>query len=362
MPSLPETRAIASLKNAFIGDALAMPVHWFYNPADIYRAFPLGIEQFEDAPDFHPSSIMSLHSTQQGGRAAKQGASQKEIVGDVILKGKRQYWNTANRHYHHNMKAGENTLNAHCAEIVLKCALKGYQVDDFLAQYVAFMCADIPLHPDTYAESYHRGFFANLEKGMPAEKCGAITHDTASIGGLVSVTPLVVVQAVKGHSTEDIQSIVRRHLYLTHPDESLASICDFYVELIVRLMHRNDDDVLEIINDIAIRSARFSVAALSAKKRSDIEVVGRMYSPACYISDAWPSVLYFAYHYASAPKRALIANTNVGGDNVHRGFVLGALLGLIEGSEISDWYTKLLRAEHLAQIIERIGSTPKNSS
>ncbi len=279
MPSLPETRAIASLKNAFIGDALAMPVHWFYNPADIYRAFPLGIEQFEDAPDFHPSSIMSLHSTQQGGRAAKQGMNQKEIVGDVILKGRRQYWNTANRHYHHNMKAGENTLNAHCAEIVLKCALKGYQVDDFLKQYVAFMCADVPLHPDTYAESYHRGFFANLEKGMPAEKCGAVTHDTASIGGLVSVTPLVIVQAAQGYSTEDIQSVARRHLHLTHPDESLSKICDFYVELIVRLMHRNDDDVLEIINDIAIRSARFSVAALSAKKRSDIEVVGRMYSP-----------------------------------------------------------------------------------
>ncbi|WP_338518663.1 ADP-ribosylglycohydrolase family protein [Alteromonas gracilis] len=64
--------------------------------------------------------------------------------------------------------------------------------------------------------------------------------------------------------------------------------------------------------------------------------------------------MYFAYHYASSPKRALIANTNVGGDNVHRGFVLAAILGLIEGTEINEWYTKLKNAERLTQIIERI--------
>ena len=74
-------RATAALKNAFIGDSLAMPVHWYYNPADILKAFPLGIKQFEDAPEFHPSSIMSLHSTQRGGRSNLVSMSQKEIVG-----------------------------------------------------------------------------------------------------------------------------------------------------------------------------------------------------------------------------------------------------------------------------------------
>ena len=142
MSSLSIKRAKAALKIAFIGDALAMPVHWYYNPADIYKAFPLGVEQFEDAPSFHPSSIMSLHSTQHGGRANKASANQKEIVGDVILKGKRQYWGKNNIHYHHGMKAGENTLNANCARIVLSRALKGYNENEFLTQYISFMRAD----------------------------------------------------------------------------------------------------------------------------------------------------------------------------------------------------------------------------
>ena len=70
MPDLPtKLRAAAALKSAFVGDALAMPVHWYYNPMDIFRQFPGGITQFEAAPDYHPSSIMSLHSTRKGAEA-----------------------------------------------------------------------------------------------------------------------------------------------------------------------------------------------------------------------------------------------------------------------------------------------------
>jgi hypothetical protein len=61
-------RVVNALKTQFIADALAMPVHWFYEPLDIELAFPGGIQQFEAAPKFHPSSIMSLHSKRKGGR------------------------------------------------------------------------------------------------------------------------------------------------------------------------------------------------------------------------------------------------------------------------------------------------------
>lgn len=214
------------------------------------------------------------------------------------------------------------------------------------------MRADVPKHPDTYAESYHRGFFANLDQGIPAEKCGAVTHDTASIGAFVSVTPLAVVEAAKNTALNDIKHLCREHLYLTHPDESLASLCDYYVELIYKLVQRQDESPKNMLKDIAGKSAGLNLASLTAKNKSDIEVVGRMYSPACYISDAWPAVLYFAYRYADNPKRALIANTNVGGDNVHRGFVLGAILGLMHGAEISPWFSELTDAKKLNSLID----------
>ena len=69
--ALARNRAVAALKMLYVADSLAMPVHWYYNPMDIYRQFRGGIAHFEDAPGFHPSSIMSLHSTSKGGRGAR---------------------------------------------------------------------------------------------------------------------------------------------------------------------------------------------------------------------------------------------------------------------------------------------------
>jgi ADP-ribosylglycohydrolase len=61
-------------------------------------------------------------------------------------------------------------------------------------------------------------------------------------------------------------------------------------------------------------------------------VIGRRVSPACYINEAFPASLYLAWKYANDFEAGLIANTNVGGDNCHRGTVVGALLGVATGA------------------------------
>jgi ADP-ribosylglycohydrolase len=43
--------------------------------------------------------------------------------------------------------------------------------------------------------------------------------------------------------------------------------------------------------------------------------------------------VYLALKYHDDPENALIANTNLGGDNAARGAVLGALLGASYGTE-----------------------------
>ena len=107
----------------------------------------------------------------------------------MILKGKRPFWGQPNQHYHQGMLAGDNTLNVHCARVLIRTltANRGhYDKQRFLDDYIDFMTAYPPRHPDTYAESYHRGFFANLESGKPRELCAAKTHDTPSVGGLIT--------------------------------------------------------------------------------------------------------------------------------------------------------------------------------
>jgi len=344
--STPAQRAAASLQSMFVGDSLSMPVHWYYNRMDILKQFSDGIIKFEAAPEHHPSSIMSLHSTKQGGRISRHRKKpQAEVVGDVILKGKRQFWNQANQHYHQGMRAGENTLNAHCARSVMRTlAANGgrYNEELFLDAYIELMMADPAKHPDTYAESYHRGFFANLSAGKPRNKCGAITHDTASIGGLVTIAPIVISERLRGASLDTVHALCHRHLQLTHPDEFLAKVCSDYVELLDALMFRAEaDSAEEIIASWAKRSSGIALHELLSKAHSDHDVVGRQFSPACYVSDSWPSVLYLAYKYADNTKAGLLANANLGGDNVHRGTVLGAILGLANGHSPSEFYEEL---------------------
>lgn len=344
--TLTQRRAFNALQHMFVADALAMPVHWFYNPQHIEEAFPGGIKTFEAAPDFHPSSIMALHSTSQGGRGSqKPRESSQEVVGEVILKGRRKYWGKLNQHYHRGMQAGENTLNAHCARVLIRSLIANancYDKESFLDAYIAFMTASPPQHPDTYAESYHRGFFANLKNGKTKDRCGAVTHDTPSIGGLVTIAPLFLAERLRGTPLTEIQDHCREHIFLTHPDDNLVRVGNAYVALLNELLYRSPNTPVEpLLIATAKSTAGLDPSELVAKKHDDRQVVGRLFSSACYISESWPSVLYLAYKYRHEPWQGLVANTNLGGDNVHRGSVLGAILGLINSTDVEDRFLQL---------------------
>jgi ADP-ribosylglycohydrolase len=258
------------------------------------------------------------------------------------------------------MQAGENTLNAHCARVVMRMLIDNkhhYHKELFLDDYITFMTADPPLHHDTYAESYHRGFFANLQQGRPTDKCGAVTHDTASIGGLVTIAPIVFSERLQATAISEVQHICKQHLYLTHPDAALASICQAYVELLDKLMFRTtQESVPSILAETAKNSIGIDLKAITEKANSDLEVIGGKFSSACYISDSWPSVLYLAYKYHEDLTQALIINTNLGGDNVHRGIILGTILGLANGTWPEHMFNQLLESDSIhAEISALIG-------
>ncbi len=355
--ALKRKRVKAALANLFIGDSLSMPVHWFYNPGDILRAFgKWGITGLEAAPEKHPSSIMSLHSTTGGGRSRVQAQGGQEIVGDVILKGRQQFWGRPNGHYHHGMQAGDNTLNAWWARLLVNHLLSHpqYQTDQWIDAYISFMTADPPAHPDTYAESCHRGFFANLATGKAPLQCGAVTHDTPSMGALVTVAPLALALLGRGDSLHDTCETCREHVWLTHPDKKLLEVVDAYVTLIDTLLNREENEAADtaFIEAASVISGTRLDKLLAADK-PDNYVVGRTYSLACYITDSWPSVCYLAAKYSADDKRAMLTNTNLGGENAHRGSVLGTLVGLASGAYSADWYEGLRIHDELNNELER---------
>ena len=380
--NLTTQRMSAALQGLFTGDALSMPVHWFYRTSDILRFFPPnGISRMEAAPLVHPSSIMSLHSTEAGGRRRtkssnagmahpkvdNQYALKGEVVGDIILKGKRDLWGGSSTHYHHGLMAGENTLNAYCARLMIRHLAdnNGYSKKQWLEDYIGFMTADPPQHPDTYAESYHRGFFANLKNGKAPDKCGAVTHDSPSMGALVTIAPLAFA-LFRNHTIEETQSICCEHVELTHPDANLMKVICAYVELLHDLLHSQaNTQTAREMPETENRSVMDSIAKaagvipgtklneLLQQKNGDSAVVGGLYSTACYITDSWPAVCYLSAKYFTSPNKALLINTNLGGENAHRGSVLGTLVGLGNPHNDMTLFEQLKHRDAISKEVQR---------
>jgi ADP-ribosylglycohydrolase len=346
-------RMRGALWGIFVGDALAMPVHWYYNIAALWQDFGQ-IRDYQAPKVHHPNSIMALANTAKSGRGSQDGG----IVGEVILKGKKHHWGQANRHYHQGMQAGDNTLNLLCARVLLRSLnAKGYyDSTDFLHEYICFM-TEPDRHNDTYAESYHRDFFANYAKGIAPENCaGTEGHDTASMGGLVNL-PLVIMATLRDSDLAITNTAALAQQRLTHRSSLLERHTLELSKLLFQIFNDVNPDTKQLACVAASRLG-FPVAKVIQDVRrnhsTDLDVIGGLLSPACYIDQSFPSVLYLAARYHDDFESALIANTNVGGDNCHRGAVLGAILGASLGVEAipKRWINGLNAYSELNEEIE----------
>ena len=305
--------ADTAARNAFLGslvaDAIAMPVHWYYNQQAIDRDYPsLGTTAAYLAPrNPHADSILW--------RSSFTPPNEKTD----ILREQAQYWGQRGIHYHQFLAAGENTLNYQLAVELYGFvrSRRDYDAEQWLDRYVAFMLTP-GRHRDTYVEEYHRHFFTNLAAGRKPINCGV---RDVHIGGLVPVPALVAALGPKHH---DLRRIVRLHVGLTHKDDGVIEAADILATILSKVCQ--GDDLRETI--LAEASDWISAAKIEKWSRNpDRMVVGGLLSSACYIPDAFPAALYLAWRYADDFAAGVLSNARCGGDNCHRGAVVGSLLG-----------------------------------
>lgn len=65
----------------------------------------------------------------------------------------------------------------------------------------------------------------------------------------------------------------------------------------------------------------------TAEGVKDTNFIGQVVSSACYIDGSFPALLFLYSRYGTNIEKALLANANAGGENCHRGAVLGSLVG-----------------------------------
>lgn len=303
-------RPAGTLWGAFIADALAMPVHWYYDRRALERDYGR-VTDFVAPRNPHPDSILWRSSFTPVNEQAD------------ILHDQAQYWGRRGIHYHQFLRAGENTLNLQLGlELLHSLDPRGdYDAADYLRRYVEFL--RVPgRHRDTYVEECHRHFFNQLASGRRPDRCAA---KDIHVGGLAHV-PIVVACLVGDRSR--VRAVVREHVALTHDAPETLAAADALALMLL------DVTAGRPLREAILEHGRNWYSARKARDWSgepDERVVGERLSTACYIADAFPASLHLAWKYADDPEAGLIANTNVGGDNCHRGVVIGALLGAAHG-------------------------------
>jgi ADP-ribosyl-[dinitrogen reductase] hydrolase len=300
-----------SYLGSLVADAAAMPVHWYYDREALRTKYG-EITTYVAPKNPHPGSIL--------------WRSQYTALNDKgkILHDQAPYWGQRGIHYHQFLKAGENTLNFQLAGELVRFVARngGYNPDDWLAHYIDFMLTP-GKHQDTYLEEYHRGFFTRYAEGKAPRKCAI--HDE-HIGGLAQVPALC---DILGHlELPELRAAVKEHVGLTHAHANVQRAADTLARLLFRIKQ-----------DIPLREAIRGEAGdwISGNKadkwisQPDTHVIGQRFSPACYIAESMPASLYLAWKYHDDFSAGITANAMTGGDNCHRGAVVGSLLAVANG-------------------------------
>lgn len=323
-----------------------MPAHWYYNTAALHKDYGT-VSDYLKPRNPHPDSILwrSHYAVTD---------SRYDILHDQA-----RFWGKPGIHYHQFLEAGENTLNLKLCRLLLYSLMEknGYDPDDYLKRYIAFMTTP-GSHRDTYVEEYHRHFFTRLAEGQSPHKCGV---QEKHIGGLVGLVPIIVYYR---HEPQTAAAAARNHMTLTHRGPRMERSADFLIETLLRVLRG------ESLQEVLMSGMKTQINPLFGHpfakwlEQPDDVVVGRRLSTACYVEDAVPAVIYLAYKYAENPERGLVVNTNLGGDNAHRGALLGALLGAANGlaSFPERWVEGLEDSEALRQYIRGVSTSANDGS
>lgn len=267
-----EARLRGALWSLFAGDALAAPTHWYYGGAPQIRQDygKAGITGYTKSVTRLRGSIMSKSNTSGGGRGAYD-TTKTSIVGDVINHGKKQYWKPGeDYHYHVTLAAGENTLEASLARLLLRSVAAGggtFDAERFRDDYVEFMQRP-GSHNDTYASTCHRMFFANLvfQKRPPAKCPDNDGHNVDTIDGLVlpSVAALAAAARAASAPAADPKAAGRAAAIaaaaVTRESRALADASARWSDLLVDMLLCPDEDKGDRCEDV-IDSSIASIAA-----------------------------------------------------------------------------------------------------
>ena len=381
------------LKNAlwgiFISDAISMPAHWYYKRAYIREGFDGAIKDYNDAPHPHPESFMvgggyfpNIEKAKALGRPYDilhqhlrfydTNYSQRDIKLSVHAgEHANAMPNLDERyHYHHGLKKDDNTLGANLMRVLMRSIIetKAYDQKHFINAFVSYMTTP-ELNKDPYSEVYVRAWFNNFTDGVPAHACAQEQREVWSIGSSGgAIRPLLL--SLTSTSPYQALGVALQHQQITHRSDNVSSALTYLVPLLHELLHKKDPMSTLKEHASKVQLIKIKGSALSktyaehmgpgnippdemwkihtefSDETLDLEhllntysedkILGTVFTTGCYTEHSIPVLSYLLYKNKFDFRASILANANAGGDNVHRGILLGMLVGAANDSIPQD--------------------------
>lgn len=400
-----------NLKNAlwgiFISDAMSMPAHWYYKRDYIQEGFEGWITEYHDAPHPHPESFMVGNGYHPNIEKAKILDRPFDILHQHSKFYKTNYHHSditlsvhagehknpmpvleERYHYHHGLKKGDNTLGANLLRLLMRSivANDGYIQSAFIDDFISYMTTP-GQNKDPYLEIYLRVWFENYSSGVPPHACAEEQRNVWSIGSnggiirplLLSLTATSVYQSL---------GIALQHQQITHRSDNVSSALTVLVPLLHGLLEGKDpmttlDHYASKVQRIKIKGSELTKCYAEYKGPGNIpkdemwkihtefsdksldldylmdtytedEILGTVFTTGCYTEHSLPVLMYLLYKYKFDFKACILANTNAGGDNVHRGIILGMLAGAANDKIPEDLKEGLSEYENIEKEIDAL--------
>lgn len=257
-----------------VGDALAAPVHWFYDTANI----DVPVSDMRTPAKTHKESMLSgmsytgsiniLHdkASLYEGHSLDAELSAEEIKARSDTHGNFLGVQEDERaHYHQSLQRGQNTVNICLARLLARylgevCAKgqDGYDPHAYLARMETYMTTapsadpatdvgQVQAHNDTYLDVYCRYFFEQASKGVPLMQCAHNQRESWSIGSLDGL--LMTIPLLLAYIDEPEAFLVGRaveHHMLTHRSVTVTAVVAVLAPLLQQLYRgANPDEALD---------------------------------------------------------------------------------------------------------------------
>jgi ADP-ribosylglycohydrolase len=268
---LDKDRVAGSLYGWLVGDALAMPGHWFYSPSKL-RVDYGEITEMMAPKQTHAESMLQgmsydgtidiLHDKAIYYEGATAAAAAKKLSPEQIQARQDDHGNFVGAtedervHYHQSLKKGQNTINLCVGRVLMRCLAKSntnhqdfYNPDEFLQAFQTYMTtkpsnnidddySQVFFHNDTYLDVYVRYFFTQASKGTVLKHCAMSQREQWSIGSLDGVVMSIPIIAAYANEPESmVLGRAIEHHMLTHKSITVTMVLSILTPLLLDLYH-----------------------------------------------------------------------------------------------------------------------------